>query len=140
VALNPPVQIGRMTGEEAAKAGASAQGRHRAQKIPAPRLRLDQQSSEADKQRATEDHGPVPDIETEKPAVSRHKFELHERPLLGICSQSSLGGRSLRNGSAQSAVLLLPAQKLENMIISRARRRGGHSEGGAPTGQCESLH
>jgi hypothetical protein len=57
-------------------------GRHRAQ--TAPRLRLDQQSNEADKQRATKDHGPVPDIETEKPAVRRHKFELHERPLLGV--------------------------------------------------------
>ena len=58
------------------------------------RLRLNQQAYEADKQGATEDHGPVPDIETEKPAVGRHKFELHERPLLGLCSHS------LRNGSA----------------------------------------
>jgi hypothetical protein len=104
-----------------------------------PPLRLDQQSYEADKQRATEDHGPVPYIKTEKPAIGRHKFELHERPLLGICSQSSLGGRSLRNGSAHSAVLLLPAQKFENVIISCIRRRGGHSDGGAPIGYCESL-
>jgi hypothetical protein len=64
---------------------------------------LDQQSHEGNKQRATEDHGPVPDIETEKPAVGRHKFELHKRPLLGLCSHS------LRNGSAHGAVLLLPA-------------------------------
>jgi hypothetical protein len=41
---------------------------------------LDQQSHEANKQSATEHHGPVSNIETEKPAVGRHKFELHERP------------------------------------------------------------
>jgi hypothetical protein len=124
MALHPSAQIGRM-----------ARGRHRAQKKQ--RLGwLDQQSYEADKQRATENHGPVPDIETEKPAVGRHKLEPHERPLLGICSQSSL----VRNGSAHGAVLLLPAQKFENVIISCIRRRGGHSEGGAPIVQCESLH
>jgi hypothetical protein len=71
------------------RSGGWLEGRHRAQ--TAPRLRLDQQSNEADKQRAPKDHGPVPDVETDKPAVGRHKFELHERPLLGICSQSSLG-------------------------------------------------
>jgi hypothetical protein len=117
-----------------------AQGPPQGPKETAPRLRLDQQIYEADKQRVTEDHGPIPDIKTEKPAVGRHKFELHERPLLGICSQSSLGERSLGNGSARGAVLLLPAQKFENMIISRIRRRNGHSEGDAPIGQCESLH
>jgi hypothetical protein len=108
-------------------------------KETAPWLWLNQQGYEADKQRATEDHGPVPDIKTEKLAVGRHKFELHERPLLEICSQSSLSGRSLRNGSAQGAVLLLPAQKFENVIISCIRQRRGHSDGGAPIGQCESL-
>jgi hypothetical protein len=44
----------------------------RAKRIRAPRLRLDQQSKKADKQIATKDHGPVPDIETEKPAVGRY--------------------------------------------------------------------
>ena len=34
--------------------------------------RLARQSHEPDKQRATEDHGPVPDIETEKVTVGRH--------------------------------------------------------------------
>jgi hypothetical protein len=29
---------------------------------------------------ATEDHGPVPDIQIEKPAVGRYKFEPHTRP------------------------------------------------------------
>jgi hypothetical protein len=105
----------------------------------APRPGLNQQSNEADKQRATKDHGPVPDIETEKPAVRRHKFELHERPLLGVCSQPSLSGKSLRNSSAHGAVLLLPAQKFENVTISCIRRRGGYSEVGAPVGYCESL-
>ena len=36
------------------------------------------------------------------------------------------------------AVLLLPAQKFENVIISCIRRRGGDSEGGVPVGQYES--
>jgi hypothetical protein len=49
-------------------------------KETAPWLWLNQQGYEADKQRATEDHGPVPDIKTEKLAVGRHKLELHEPP------------------------------------------------------------
>jgi hypothetical protein len=42
---------------------------------------LAQQSHEPDKQRATEDHRPVPAVETEQPAVGRYEFELHGRPL-----------------------------------------------------------
>jgi hypothetical protein len=42
---------------------------------------LAQQSHEPNKQRATDHHGPVPDIEIEKPAIGRHKFELHAGPL-----------------------------------------------------------
>ena len=79
-------------------------------------------------------------ISTEKPAFGRHKFELHERSLLGICSQSSLGGSSLRNGSAHGAVLRLPAQKFQNVIVSCVQRRGGHGEGGVPIGQRTTSH
>jgi hypothetical protein len=79
-------------------------------------------------------------ISTEKPAFGRHKFELHERSLLGICSQSSLGGSSLRNGSAHGAVLRLPAQKFQNVIVSCIQRRGGHGEGGVPIGQRTTSH
>jgi hypothetical protein len=42
---------------------------------------LGQQGHETDEQRATEHHGPVPDVEIEKPAVGRYKSELHARPL-----------------------------------------------------------
>jgi hypothetical protein len=70
------VPITRILGLHALPPG----GEGRGDPNKAPQLRLGQQSNEADKQRATKDHGPVPDIETEKPAVRRHKFELHERP------------------------------------------------------------
>jgi hypothetical protein len=62
------------------------------------RLWLDQQRHEGDKQRATEEHGPVPDVK----ALGHHACELHERPPLRIAS-------SLRTGSAGSALLLFPA-------------------------------
>jgi hypothetical protein len=42
---------------------------------------LAQQSHEPAKQRATDHHGPVPDIQLEKPAIPRYKSELHARPL-----------------------------------------------------------
>jgi hypothetical protein len=41
---------------------------------------LAQQSHEPNKQRATDHHRPVPDIQIEKPAIGRYQFELHARP------------------------------------------------------------
>jgi len=63
-------------------------------------VRLTQQSHEPDEQRATQDHRPVPDIQIEKPAVGRHKFEQHERPLWNLLPAHC---------SAYCAVPLLPA-------------------------------
>ena len=84
MALNPSAQIGRM-----------ARRPYRAQKKRRLWLWLNQQGYEADKQRATEDHGPVPDIEIEKPVVRRHESELHARPLpLNDCSITACGKRS----------------------------------------------
>ena len=63
------------------------------------RLRLNQQSYEADKQGATDDHGPVPDIKTEKPAVGCHKSNCMTPPTRNLLVEKS----------ARDAVLLLPA-------------------------------
>jgi hypothetical protein len=41
---------------------------------------LAQQSHEPINQTATDHHGPVPDIQIEKPAVGRYKGETHARP------------------------------------------------------------
>jgi hypothetical protein len=42
------------------------------------------QSHTADEQKATEEHAPLPDIETEKPAIG-YSYKSHGRPLLGNC-------------------------------------------------------
>jgi hypothetical protein len=51
---------------------------------------LDQKSQTADEQRTTKEHGPLPDIETEKPAIG-HSCKSHGRPLFGMLRDPNPG-------------------------------------------------
>jgi hypothetical protein len=61
-----------------------------------------------------------------------------QRPHYGITLSANRRPRWLNNAAVCGTQLLLPAQKFENMIVSRCQRRG--SDDRAPVGQGKNFH